>query len=154
MPNFSIDYQQLENVIYKKAYRLSEVQDRLERVAFDVVRFSDQDDGANLWQINQADDGEYIVALYEEKPEDTAKTASPWEVMVSTASQTLSFFYKGEPITKLAFNQLGIPASEVGLAKKYLPKSLTENKSLVVKLLANLRDENRKQLLAKYPELA
>ena len=35
----TIDYSSLENKIYKKAYRLSDVKDQLESVAFDIVRF-------------------------------------------------------------------------------------------------------------------
>ena len=40
MPKFSIDYSGLAQ-IQKKAYRLSDVKDQLETVAFDVVRFKD-----------------------------------------------------------------------------------------------------------------
>jgi len=154
MSKFSLDYQQLENTLLKKAYPLDEVKERIERVAFDVVRFKDGDESSNLWQIQEADDGSYIVAIYEENPVETTKTASlPWEVLVSTASKTLHFFYKGEAITKIAFSQLGIPSDEVGLAQRYLPRSLAENKNLVAALLSNLDHHSKAQLLAKYPEL-
>jgi hypothetical protein len=63
MPKFSVDYSGLENKIYKKAYRLADVKDQLETVAFDIVRFKDNDKGAELWQVQSADDGDYIVAL-------------------------------------------------------------------------------------------
>jgi hypothetical protein len=151
MPTFSLDYQSLDNKLNKRVYPLAEVKDRLEKVAFDIVRFRDQDDGANLWQIQEADDGQYIVAVYQE-PEGETKTAA-WEVVLSKTAQNLNFFYRGEPITKLSFSQLGIPASEINQAIRYLPKRLEENKKLVSALLATLKSENKAQLLAKYPEL-
>ena len=70
MSKFAINYSSLENTIYKKAYRLEDVKDRIERVAFDVVRFKDDDNGANLWQVQSSDDGDYIVSIYEPDPEE------------------------------------------------------------------------------------
>ena len=70
MKKFAIDVDSLENKLQKKtAYRLEDVKDKVRKVAFDVVRFVDNDatiDG--LWQIQKHDDGEYIVAMYEDKP--------------------------------------------------------------------------------------
>ena len=48
--NSTIDYGNLDSFLYKKAYKYREVQDRLERVAFDVVRFKDDDNLSHLWQ--------------------------------------------------------------------------------------------------------
>lgn len=155
-PKFSVDYAQLENKLYKKAYRLSEVKDKLETVAFDVVRFRDQDKGAQLWQVQSADDGDYIVSLYEEDAETTktAKTASVWDVVLSKASNTLNFFYKGAPITKMSAAQLGIPATELDMVERYLPARLAENSKLVDALLSQLTEPAKKEVLSKYPELA
>ena len=154
-PKFSLDYAQLENKLYKRAYKLSEVKDQLQTVAFDIVRFKDNDKGAELWQIQSADDGDYIVTLYEEEP-DTTKTASAstWEVVLSKASNTLNFFYKGAPITKMSAVQLGIPASELELATSYLPSKLAHNPTLVDALLNQLNEPAKKEVLSKYPELA
>ena len=149
---FSVDYAQLENTLYKRSYRLSDVKSQLETVAFDVVRFRDQDKGAQLWQVQSADDGDYIVSLYEEEQE--AKTASAWEVVLSKTSNTLNFFYKGAPITKMSAAQLGVPAAELETVERYLPARLASNSKLVNALLSQLTEPAKKEVLSKYPELA
>ena len=50
MSKFSVNYSNLSDQIYKKAYKLSEVKEQLETVAFDIVRFKDGDKSADLWQ--------------------------------------------------------------------------------------------------------
>lgn len=155
MSKFSLDYDKLENKLLKKAYRLEEVKDKIERVAFDVVRFKDSDSGSALWQIQSADDGEYIVALYDNTSEETTKTASlPWEVVFSKTAKTLDVFYKGEPLVRVAVSKLGLPVNELSQVESYLPKKLAENKKLVSALLKELSEPTKKAVLNKYPELA
>lgn len=151
---FSVDYAQLENKLLKRSYKLSEVKDQLQTVAFDIVRFKDNDKGAALWQVQNADDGDYIVALYEDEA-DTTKTAAPraWEVILSKTSNTLNFFYKGAPIVKVSSSSLGIPANELELAEQYLPTKLANNDKLVSALLNQLPAAIKKEVLNKYPEL-
>jgi hypothetical protein len=108
MPKYSLDYSKLANQITKKAYRLSDVKDQLETVAFDVVRFKDGDKGADLWQIQSADDGDYIVALYDDEVEKTAST-NPWGVYVSKNGHDVQISYKGDPLVRFAASKLGIP---------------------------------------------
>jgi hypothetical protein len=151
MPKFSVDYSGLENKIYKKAYRLSDVQDQLETVAFDIVRFKDDDKGADLWQVQSADDGEYIVALYQ--PDEDKKVASTWEVMISKTAGDLQISYKGDPIVRVASSKLGIPRTELHKVPDYLPEKLASNKKLVKALLKVLSESAKKEVLNKYPEL-
>lgn len=154
MPKFSIDYSKLENKLLKKAYRLSDVQSRLETVAFDVVRFKDGDETSKLWQIQTADDGDYIVTLYEDETEESKKTASVgWEVILSKTANVLNVYYKGDPIVKVATYKLGIPDSELSMVERYLPAKLAENKKLVQALLSELNEPAKNSVLNKYPEL-
>src|ERR1035438_5028307 len=104
MSKISLDYSSLANQITKKAYRLSDVKDQLETVAFDVVRFKDGDKGADLWQIQSADDGDYIVALYDNEAE---KEASNWSVLVTKNGSDLQISYKGDPLVRLSSKKLG-----------------------------------------------
>jgi hypothetical protein len=150
MTKFSIDYAGLENRVYKKAYKLSDVKDRIETVAFDIVRFRDSDDSANLWQVQSADDGDYIVAMYQA---DEEKTAASWGVTVSKLAGDLHISYKGDPIVKVNFSKLGIPRSELSKIEEYLPAKLTNNKKLVTALLNELTGSAKKEVLNKYPEL-
>jgi hypothetical protein len=151
MPKFSVDYSGLENKIYKKAYRLSDVKDRLETVAFDIVRFKDEDKAADLWQIQSADDGDYIVALYQ--PEEETKVAALWEVMISKTGGDLQVSYKGDPIVRVASAKLGIPKAELSKVPEYLPAKLASNKKLVKALLNQLSESAKKEVFNKYPEL-
>lgn len=151
MSKFAIDYSGLENKIYKKAYRLSDVKDQLETVAFDIVRFKDNDKGADLWQVQSADDGEYIVAVYQPEEE---KTASSWEVSISKTSGDMQFFYNGEPLVRIAASKLGISPSEYHKVEGYLPEKLASNKKLVKALLNELPESTKKTVLSKYPELS
>jgi hypothetical protein len=147
-----VDFSKLENRLLKRAYRLSDVQDRIYRVGFDVVRFKDGDEASKLWQVQSADDGDYIVVLYEDAPEE--KTAASWEVLLSKTAKVLNFFYKGEPIVKVAANTLGIPENELASVPQYLPAKLANNKVLVKALLNQLDTPAKLSVLERYPELA
>lgn len=151
MSKYSIDYSSLANQITKKAYRLADVKDKLETVAFDVVRFKDGDQGAELWQIQSADDGDYIVALYDEEPEQE-KTAG-WSVVATKNGSHLQISYKGDPIVRLASSKLGIPADELHKAEEYLPVKLANNPKLVKALLRELSETARQEVARRYPEL-
>lgn len=152
MSKFAVDYTGLVNKIVKKAYKLEDVQNKIERVAFDIVRFTDGDNGANLWQIQSADDGDYIVAIYQD--EDTnEKTAANWQVSVSKTAGDLQVYYKKDPIVRVASSKLGIPRSELAQIEQYLPAKLAENKKLVQALLKELPESAKKEVLNKYPEL-
>lgn len=155
MPKISLDYSSLATQITKKAYRLADVKDQLETVAFDVVRFKDGDKGADLWQVQSADDGDYIVALYNDDEAETEKTASqnPWTVLVTKSGTDLQISYKGDPLVRFAASKLGIPPQEMHQAQEYLPAKLATNKKLVQALLSELNDAARAEVARRYPEL-
>ena len=134
------------------------MKDRLEKVAFDVVRFKDGDNGAALWQVQSNDDGEqYIVALYNDE-EENVKTASvaeksPWQVSFSKIANVIQISYKNDPLLKVAAGKLGVAPKEISKIPGYLPAKLAENKKLVAALLSELPLTVRTQILRKYPEL-
>jgi hypothetical protein len=150
---FTVDFDAAFTKLTKRAYRLSDVKDQIETLAFDIVRFKDNDDASNLWQVQNAEDGDYIVALYDD--EDLTKTASsnPWTVMVSKFSGDLQVSYKGEPLVKVAFKELGIPRNELYKVPQYLPEKLATNKKLASGLLKKLDATSKQAVLQKYPEL-
>lgn len=152
MPRFSIDYSSLAKIT-KKAYRLADVKDQLETVAFDIVRFKDGDKGAELWQVQSAEDGDYIVSLYDEEETEKTASANPWGVIVTKSGSDLQISYKGDPLVRLASSKLGIPSSELHKAEQYLPEKLATNKKLVKALLSELSDVARQEVSKRYPEL-
>lgn len=150
MSKFNVDYSGLEHKIYKRAFKLSDVKDHLESVAFDIVRFKDDDKGADLWQVQNADDGDYIVALYQ--PDEETKQ-SEWEVIVNKTAGDLQISYRGDPLVKLPASKLGVPRTELHKVPSYLPEKLATNKKLVKALLNELSESAKKEVLKKYPEL-
>lgn len=156
MSKFSIDYQSLSKSVEKgsKTYKLTDVKDRLEKVAFDVVRFKDGDP-EELWQIQNSDDGDYIVAKYINEEESVivaAASRNPWEIIINAGD--LNVFYKGDPIVKMTASKLGLKVEELGSLKNFLPASLKNDKNLVKSLLKELNNNARQEVLAKYPELS
>jgi hypothetical protein len=151
---FSINYESLDGALNAKKYKLSDVKDRIEKVSFDIVRFKDGDKGADLWQIQSADDGDYIVSLYEEEKENvkTASEKTNWEVESNHGN--LHFFYKGDPIFKAASSSLGLSDSDASVVSKTLPKKLANDQSFVRLLLKQVDSASKQRILTKYPELA
>lgn len=159
MKNTKVDLTDLDRTLNKRIFRLADVQDRIEKIAFDVVRFQDGDID-DLWQVQSHADGDYIVSMYPESEEDTTvktaavKTASNWEVILNKSGQDLNFFYKGEPIVKIAASKLGIAAEDIAVTKRFLPSKLASNKTLVSALLKELDLTTRISVTRKFPELA
>lgn len=153
MSRFNVDYSSLDNSIYKKAYKLEDVKNSIERVAFDIVRFKDNDKGAELWQVQSSEDGDgdYIVALYQ--PDEDKKVESSWQVMVNKVAGDLQISYKGDPIVRISATKLGIPRNELHKMEEYLPSKLAENKKLLNSLLNELGQSAKKEVLNRYPEL-
>lgn len=154
MNRYHLDYSGLADTVEKRRYKLAEVKNRIEKVAWDIVRFRDGEP-TQLWQVQSADDGDYIVALYEEeiqKKEASAKTA--WSAVVGTVSNDVHLFYKGDPVVRVAANRLGIDSAELDLVKRWLPNKLASNQKLVAEVLNMAEPSVRKVLIKKYPELA
>ena|SRR5665213_865172 len=152
MPNFSLDFSELNTVVNKDRYKLADVKDRLEKVAFDIFRMKDGDPD-ELWEVQSADDGSFIVCKYsDETPELEPKTASvkySWEVLNN--SNNLHIFYKGTPITKISLDSLSI--HEVSTISRFLPKKLASDKFFVKALLNSVSDTVKQDILKTYPEL-
>jgi hypothetical protein len=158
MANVGFDFNVLKNLYDRNRIKLSEVSHRIEKVAFDIVRFRDGDEAAKLWQVQSADDGDYIVALYSDPSESVEKTASAkepssWAVEVSADHKYVDVFYKRDHVTKLSLASLGIPSEEAHLLPKYLPKKLAESKSFSTKLIKSAGKEVQEYIVSQYPEL-
>jgi len=147
---FSVNYEDLQKKFNaKKSYKLEDVKYKIKKVAFDVVRFLETEDIDGLWQVQHRDDGDYIVAMYDEP----IKTASAWSVVSDRNQKNINFFYKDTPIVRLASTKLGIPQEQVSFAIKHLPEKLASNQKLVEGLLLEISPEERTQLLTQFPEL-
>lgn len=153
MTKSNINFSSLEQSLSKKkVYKLADVQEKIEKVAFDVVRFVDSQDIDNLWQIQHCQDGDYIVAMYDDSLKSEASLGGDWQCLPS--SNEVSVFYKGYPVTKMAAAQIGVPPEEINMVRRYLPKKLANDKNFVHKMVvAFLSKDQRDDLYTKFPEL-
>jgi hypothetical protein len=143
---FDLNYSDLEK-LDKKTYKLSEVKDRIIRVAFDVVRLQ----GApidELWEIQSADDGDYIVARYnvdeETAPIKQASAKNKWEAVSKEGEVHL--FYKGAAFTKFAHE-------DANTIVNFLPNKLSTDQHFVEALFSALSPERQTEVKKLYPEL-
>jgi len=152
MSRFSIDYKSLENNTINRTYRYEDVKHKLQKVAFDIVRFR-QDNNDNidgLWKIEATDSGDVIVALYDEG-DVLEKTSSSWDASLNKSASEISVFYKNDFITKIASSELGI--NDVESFVEGLPARMDKNSKLKEALLKELPVERRQEIVSKYPEL-
>lgn len=133
----------------KNKIKLADVKDRIERVAFDVVRFRDNDDLSKLWKIEQTPDGEVLVAMYDEGDESLEVTSN-WSVVVDKAAN-INIFYKNEAITKVSASTLGMVDEDIGIISRTISKKLATDGDFVSRFLNSLSDKN--EVLGRYPEL-
>lgn len=155
MNRFSLDYGQLDlKINQQKVYRFNDVKDRLEKVAFDVVRFKENDNIDGLWQIQSTNDGEIIVAMYEDTSEKQLESKSSWQAITDKTGSVVNVFYKGYPVVKVASAKLGLKSiEEAELLSEALIEGLDTNDKLRNSLLDELTVDERKELLNNYPEL-
>jgi len=149
MNKYSIDYTELEkNLTAPKAFLLKDVEHRLEKVAFNVVRFMDaSEDIDGLWEIQNTDDGDVIVAKYDyDNPKMTSM--SSWDVVPDARGKTMNIFYKGEPVVRLA-----APEGELSAFCKNASVRLEKDTEFRALLLGEVGAAEKAELLNKFPEL-
>lgn len=148
MTRFSVDYSNLQDKLSKKkAFRLSDVKERIRKVAFDVVRFIDSDKIDDLWQIQRDGEDEYIVAMYNDN-EQTEKVASVtnWKVLPDNSGGYVSVFFRNEPIKRIALAPLGIPTEDAWLVSKSISEKLASDQSYLRSFIQELSPHERKTL--------
>jgi hypothetical protein len=148
---FTVDLDRLaQGMLPKRAYRLADVEHRIERVAYDLVRFRDNEDTDQLWKIQDSPDGPVIVALYGEDG-GLKESKGDWETIPD--KNAMHIYYKGEPLTSLSSEQLGIPVGEFNIARRWLPRKLASDESLQILLLEQIPRSGRKLIAQRFPEL-
>jgi hypothetical protein len=152
----SLDWEILEQTLNApKVYKLAEVKHRIEKVAFDIVRFRDNDDTQQLWRIEDRDDGPVIVALYDEsgalaevKP---LKSESEWDTLVDKKTASIHLYRNEEPVMTVTAAQLRVPVEELDSMARWLPQKLADQSfvnQFVRFVKRNNRDEETPSLVA------
>ena len=155
MDKHSVDFNKLDQTVNsKRVYKLADVSDKIEKVAFDVVRFRDNDDTPELWRIEDSVDGPVIVAMYDEGEKQlTAEASAPTEWNAIADGSDVNIFYKGEALTRIASSSVGVPSDEVSLLCRWLPDKLAADDSFRKVLFKDMSKETRELVFSKYPEL-
>lgn len=161
MNKFSVDFDKLVNNFpqkEKQVYRLSDVKDKIEKVAFDVVRFRDNKDTDMLWKIEDTNDGPVIIALYEEDTGSLSASASKeqvkkdWETITDKKTASLHIFYKSEPVLRIKAAEAGVPSEELDLFARWLPIKLQADESFQLEILKKMASESRDIFVKNNPE--
>ena len=150
---FTVDFDHLTQTLLpkKRAYRLADVEDRIERVAYDLVRFRDNADTEQLWKIEEGTDGPVIVALYDEEGKTAEASPRNWDAIPD--KKAVHVFYKGEPLVSLSSQELGIPVEEFGIVRRWLPRKLEVDQDLQKALLSKVASNGRELIAQRFPEL-
>jgi len=161
MEKFAVNYNDLQGDLAPRpqAFRYADVKHRLKKVAYDIVRFTDGDDISGLWQIQQTDDGDVIVAKYDDtsnftEVEKTASVETNWRALADRSGEHINIFYKDSPVTKVSLTKIGIPTEDADIVCRYLPEKLATNEALTSNLLAEMSSGDLKELVKAHPELA
>jgi SpoVK/Ycf46/Vps4 family AAA+-type ATPase len=152
---FTVDFDRLtDRVVPQRAYRLSDVEHRIEKVAYDLVRFRENEDTDQLWKIEDGNDGPVIVALYSDDGSlmtAESSTKKDWEVIPDKTA--MHFYYKGEPLVSLSSVQLGISEDEFNVAGRWLPQKLASDDRFQMLLLNKVNRAGRVHIAQRFPEL-
>jgi hypothetical protein len=127
----SLDWEILEQTLNApKVYKLADVEHRIEKVAFDIVRFRDNDDTQQLWRIEDRDDGPVIVALYDENgglaEDKPLKSESEWDTIVDKKTASIHLYRNEEPVMTVTAAQLRVPVEELDSMARWLPEKLAD----------------------------
>jgi hypothetical protein len=149
---FGVDFNQVSQaVLPPNTYRLSDVAHRIEKVAYDMVRFRDNQDTEQLWKIKETADGPVIVALYGDDGQMTAQSKLDWDAVPD--KKAMHIFYKGEPLVSFSSADLGIPVEEFQTVRRWLPKKLASDADLQKALFSKISVGSRVAIAKRFPEL-
>lgn len=151
MQNFSVDLNQINETLNKKAFKYEDVKDKLVKVAFDVVRFFDETNVGGLWKIQKNKDGEVIVALYEEPTiEKSASVKNYWNAILDSSKSNIYITYKNSVISKIASSDLPFPTEELETFAKSITNNINSNPEFQTKVLK----EADPQIVSQFPEFS
>jgi hypothetical protein len=157
MNKFSIDYSELESKLNKpKYFKYEDVKHRLKKVAFDIVKFVDNDDYVDsLWKIEKTNDGEVIVALYDRgelQSEGSENKNGNWTA-VASLNGNINIFYRDMPIKRIASSDIGVLDHEVSSICLKISSKLNSDENFKQSLIEDLSVSERTELFERYPEL-
>lgn len=156
MDKFAVNYNDVKTQLnQKRKYRLADVKDRLQKVAFDVVRFVDSDKLDDLWKVERDGDDEYIVAMYDDQvltSEASSVTANDWNVLPDKIGN-IHVFYKETPIKKISLASLNISQNDAHSTCRLVKEKLASSQTFLRKFVNELTETERDSLVEVNPTI-
>lgn len=156
MNKFAVNYNDVKTQLnQKKKYRLADVKDRLQKVAFDVVRFVDSDKLDDLWKVERDGDDEYIVAMYDDQvltSEASSVPVNDWKVLPDKVGN-IHVFYKEAPIKKISLASLNISQEDAYSTCKLVKEKLASSQTFLRKFVNELTETERDSLAEVNPTI-
>ncbi len=148
------DFDRLGDKLTRKSYRLEDVKDKIEKVAFDVVRFKEDDNLNNLWVVKSTDDGEVIVGMYDDAhPPEKKASVKGWSALPDNKGSEIYVYYNGEPLHRIVISSVGVPNTEASSLSKSITRNLEKNAAYRKSFIATIPLPTQQRFLNKYPEL-
>lgn len=157
MNKFAVDFDLLDKKMkpQPKIYKLADVKDKIKKVSFDIVRFTDSDNLNELWQVKQTDEGDVIVAMYDtsDKPVEKTSSTNLWNVIADNSKENLNVIYKNKAIKKLAASKFNIDKNDVLWFCKTLSKKFANDETFIKSFIEDLSEQDKAELIKEFPEL-
>jgi len=145
-----IDYQKMADVLSPKKIPYVPNKHLFHKVAFDVFQMNDSKI-PSYWVLEKCDDGEYLVATYEN---EEIKSESAWSALSDKENQNITLSYRNIPIRRFAMVEFRVKAEDVHIFKQAMIEKLEEDTGFVDKLLNTLPEDKKNSLVSLFPELA
>lgn len=147
----SIDFKHILDTIEPKKISYEQNKHRFRKVGFDLFQLKDPN-VESYWVLEQCNDGEYLVATYEDEKE--IKVEGSWTALEDAKAQNITIAYKNIPIKRISSNEFNFGPNDVHIFKKAAVDKLNNDKEFVKKLLDTLPDDKKLSITQLFPELA
>jgi hypothetical protein len=155
MDKFEVDLSEIQRMLDKNRLPIIGNEHRMVRVAFDLFRLKG-DEADDLWQVQSADDGEFLVRTYSLPEDNEVKTSSDWSVSADGKFASLTVSYRGVPIKRLDTSEYGAKTPEDGkLLQGIVFNKLATDNQFVHRIISSLEPskiEALKSILANCGE--
>jgi len=151
MEKFRSDYGKVsKDIVSPKRLSYERNKHLFRKVAFDVFQM-DNGQVPTYWILEKCDDGEYLVATYEDEKE--IKSESSWSALSDKENKHITLSYKNIPIRRFAVAEFNVEPKETHILKEAMVEKLDKDSDFVNKLLNTLPEEKKASIMSLFPEL-
>lgn len=151
MEKFELDFNFLGKAVDpdKSRIPLKGNEDRIVKVALDMVRFKDGGP-EELWQIQSNDDGEFLVRTFDVSEEEVIKSSN-WKVLLDKKEENITIAYQNVPIKRIACADYSINnIKEALLLRDTIYDRLNNDNKFVKHLINSVSTEKQAYLVEMF----